>query len=396
MLELKTNFEDIKPLDVLGGLQFPADYKALEKIDISSRINIITGANNTGKSLLLRSIIKSYFNIHFSNRLLEEISMIFLTINSKSGKIHLNDKGEITKENLKELSYLFVKGILDKTVSSKVGMSNNNLDTVHGYRENKKQINEYCTMLMNYSENLSEKLFIFVPTTRSLIRSITNNNWEQSIKSQHDLKDEIIVINGHDFYSIIKNQRNSYNYEDIDRIDTFQKLLSDYIFDGRRVLIVAPVEEKHKDNGYKNELYLKIGNEEQRPIYEFGEGIQHLIILLWHLLQYKQGIVLIEEPELHLHPGHQRQFTRILKEHPSAQNFIYFITTHSNHILDALNYYNELYTLYHTKKQDGQLSVSITNPDKMKDVLDSIGVMNSSVLLANCTIWVEGYSDYIY
>ena len=66
-------------------------------------------------------------------------------------------------------------------------------------------------------------------------------------------------------------------------------------------------------------------------------SIKQLIILFYKIYEQKDNnaIFLIEEPELNLHPGFQRKFIEIItKEFPKHQ---FFITTHSNHIIDLYN-----------------------------------------------------------
>ena len=83
-------------------------------------------------------------------------------------------------------------------------------------------------------------------------------------------------------------------------------------------------------------LFIKIGNDE-RPIYDWGDGTQQLIIILFSLFIHKDekdSLFFIEEPEIYLHPGILRKFIEVINS-DVFPNHQYFITTHSNIVLDT-------------------------------------------------------------
>ena len=147
-------------------------------------------------------------------------------------------------------------------------------------------------------------------------------------------------------------------------------------------------------------LYVGIGGGEEYPIYELGDGIQSIIILTYPLF-FHQGedlLFFIEEPEHGLHPGMQRVFMETLmrEEFSSLQ---YFLTTHSNHLLD-ITLDIEQVSIYTFRKdtaaaEKDQFVIENVDNDHTNS-LELIGVRNSSVFLSNCTIWVEGITDRIY
>ncbi len=147
-------------------------------------------------------------------------------------------------------------------------------------------------------------------------------------------------------------------------------------------------------------LFVKIGEEPEFPIHHLGDGIHQIIILTFPLFKNKEEelLVFIEEPEMFMHPGLQRIYLNTLFFFKKHQ---FFFTTHSNHFLDlTLDYENiSIYTV--NKKFDGQLGGSPTFEihnvsNEWNRPLELLGVRNSSVLLTNCTIWVEGITDRKY
>ncbi|MCG8576767.1 MAG: ATP-binding protein, partial [Flavobacteriales bacterium] len=143
-------------------------------------------------------------------------------------------------------------------------------------------------------------------------------------------------------------------------------------------------------------VYVLIGEDEQ-PIYELGDGIQTIIILTYPLFfnMGKEMLVFIEEPEHFLHPGMQRLLIETFLK-PEFSNFQYFITTHSNHFLELMNESNKI-TLFKVSQGNTAQSSNVTLELKPSmNLLDSLGVNNASVLLSNCSIWVEGITDRLY
>jgi len=111
--------------------------------------------------------------------------------------------------------------------------------------------------------------------------------------------------------------------------------------------------------------------------------------------------VFIEEPEQNLHPGMQTIFLDALvnSEEITDRKLKFFITTHSNHLLDSLLKFPDNVTIFALEAiNDGESNyskISKIETDFIKP-LDLLGVYNSSVFMSNCSIWVEGISDRRY
>ena len=136
----------------------------------------------------------------------------------------------------------------------------------------------------------------------------------------------------------------------------------------------------------------------EHPVYEIGDGIQAVIILLFPIFTAnKNDWFFIEEPEINLHPGLQRLFieTLLSDDYLKTKNLKFFFTTHSNHFLDSSLINNNISIFQFQKKKDESFFIkNNVRPDK--EVLDLLGVNTSSVFLANTSLWIEGPTDRKY
>jgi len=239
---------------------------------------------------------------------------------------------------------------------------------------------------------------IYIPTLRGAI-SLKSDNvtinpkiYENTIRNNYNLPEKLNVFTGLDLYDRIKKSRNS-RKEERKKFDAFEDFLKINFFDNQEIDIVALEGESHI------QLYV---NNDDREMFNVGDGIQSLIILMYPIFTASNGEwIFIEEPELNMHPGLQTLFLKTITENEviTKKNLKIFITTHSNHLLNlTLREQEKASILSFQKIGDGDdnytLIRQLFGPDMR--VLDTLGVENSSVFLSNCTLWIEGVSDRRY
>lgn len=390
-----------------------ADLNSLKNI---SKINIFIGANNSGKSKLLRTIFFDE-NIYYKD---DEIDLdrINTLIKNYKSELEILIKNEIHNED--EVKNQTIN-VIDYVIFLTAGLSLNNLvrknfqdvvsfrGNIHSkYQQNemsirnrisdiaKKYLDEFDKLAKDYKSDFRLKN-MYVPTLRGMRKiedankdvylSATINDYFK-ITDKENLESKIITglkLN-EDLKEHLLGSRSQRK-----QVRDFENFLSKTFFDNKEVNIIPKT---------KGDVVHFMIDDEEREIYNLGDGIQSIIILTYPLFfnQDKKVNFFIEEPEHYLHPGFQRIYIETLLL-PQFKNFQYFITTHSNHLLDITLDINQISIYTFQRKQGDSQNVNfliknVENEDF--NTLELIGVRNSSLFLSNSTIWVEGITDRIY
>lgn len=131
-------------------------------------------------------------------------------------------------------------------------------------------------------------------------------------------------------------------------------------------------------------FFSRINKKEWINAKDCGLGLQDLLIILYFSLESQNSIILIEEPENHIHPEMQRRLIRFLSEETEKQ---YFITTHSNIFLNT-TYANKI---FFTSFEKGEIKIS--DATKRTEILNELGYSVSDNLISDLIILVEGPTD---
>ncbi len=148
---------------------------------------------------------------------------------------------------------------------------------------------------------------------------------------------------------------------------------------------VAPNEQRPV--GVANSIQLEEGSL-TIPVGMVGEGSQAVLRLI-DKIQRSSGIVAVEEPETHLHPGLAKRVGQLLSAEASDSKQI-FLTTHSGFLIDR----ESLDRCFLVNKSESGTSVAaMGDKEDLRAALLDIGVRPSDVLFSDAILVVEGYSD---
>lgn len=250
-----------------------------------SRINIFIGKNNSGKSRFLRSLCKNTKYYH-------ELSPIEITwIQSEFQKV-LNEHGRLTQKDLGntngfkrfdstplkiELNEIFEKIYPAKSFHEKLlHFADKTLELKDFYHKDQVFLNIASKLKINVIEWKKQSQFdkkLYIPVLRGLRplndKSTSTHQYEKRTKTDYfDDKDFINVdsiITGESFYKDLREALLGRPEQRLFIVD-YQKLLSQYFFDGDEITLIP----KH-DHDVIN---IKVGSDEQHRVYELGDGLQ--------------------------------------------------------------------------------------------------------------------------
>ncbi len=253
-------------------------------------------------------------------------------------------------------------------------------------------------------------LRVYVPILRGLrpLQSNTDVYEDRTLQDyfepirakRHNLSGQgpppVEIVTGLSLYNSIRSSLLG-TYEQRESIAAFQEFLRHRFFRGERVTI-TPTEKQ-------DVLHVKIGDEREQPIFHLGDGLQHLIVLTapMFLNREKHLLLFLEEPENCLHPGFQRMLVDAILDEPCSGSRQVFVATHSHQFLD-ITLDKDRVSVFAFRKQLPQepgrsrvpnFTITPASNDSFP-ILHELGIRNSSVLLSNCTIWVEGVTDRAY
>lgn len=367
------------------------------------RLNFFIGKNNSGKSRFLRNLFISDYPSNFFRHI-----EILKNIKRLKNFMLINDFSQ-HREKLIEM-----KGYYDAFfTNSKIGNFNqliyyiskidqmfSRLPTNYRSEANYQDINFSQDDIEKINDLFQDKFYI--PTLRGM-RPVTDINNKQPYleRAQKDYFQDKSrfnaenIITGECLYYELKIHLLG-KPEQRELIKKYEEKLSQYFFDNDVVTLI-PMFGKDENGNENDVVHIKIGDEEQFPIYKLGDGLQQAIIMTYEafIKKDKTHAFFIEEPELHMHAGMVRQ---LMNFYLNETQHYYFFTTHSNHLLDMVDESDQvtIQKIIKVLDVDKTFSFKIYNCDKDHELLTSLGVRPSSVYLANCTIWVEGVTDRMY
>lgn len=114
-----------------------------------------------------------------------------------------------------------------------------------------------------------------------------------------------------------------------------------------------------------------------------GSGLQHLLVILYFSMFENYDWVLIEEPEIHMHPDMQRRLLYFLSMRTSRT---FFMSTHSNVLLNDSLIDKVYYTSY-----NGQINIEEVTSKAV--LLNHLGYSVVDNLVSDLIILTEGISD---
>lgn len=410
----------------------------LLELDGLARITIFVGANNSGKSRLMRELFKTQQPVRFKLKsrdahgaevdIAREIESVIHSMMGevgaaiKNGWIDDNKKIRVGSQIAEMSDVTAVANIQDKEIVEdvKARLSRSGItDEIRGrHLSGAKRC--YVPILRGMrppmfqypkGDNREDERHKDLYAKRTAHDYFTNASWTQ-MRLGSGLRN--IIFTGLSLYDDLIWRLLGRTQAERDSVRIYEDFFSETFFSGQSVILIPVME------GNNDVVHIKIGNNKEYPIYDLGDGMQSLIICTYPIVTETEpgSLFFLEEPDLCMHPSLQRIFLEVLKTYHRKRGHQFFITTHSNHLLDLLED-NELVSIFSFSEiadqaptpTDQSQADSGSNPQQSKSkpsfrirpsnlrdrqTLLELGVRPSATFLANATIWVEGVSDCAY
>ncbi|MCW2120083.1 AAA family ATPase [Flavobacterium sp. 7A] len=300
-------------------------FKNIKKIKLDlENINILVGSNNAGKSSILQSI---QFAVAIAQTTsLEEFGKTKWITNKLSTSLTAN---QIIYSPVRDIYALGYGGSLSQDKQKCISVKLEDADS-----------NDIATFLLRKGRNKNLLTEIEGMTLGNPIRDLENPYsiyvpGLSGIPPFEELKSEGLVrrmaAKG-DANNVFRNVL-WLLFQDSTKWDAF---LSDFKD------IFKDLEIKISFNQLKDEylnVYIKSDKNKTYPIDSFGTGVLQIIQVLSYIHLYNPKILILDEPDSHLHPSNQRVLAEKLNEITLRLNFQIIISTHSRHLLDSFREY---------------------------------------------------------
>lgn len=353
------------------------------EIENISRVNVIIGKNNSGKTSLL-DVIETIYNNKMKIKSGLDIEEIIFDVPFDRDMVHSIFSGYsgIGPWNQSSLSD-YVDGKLFP-VSLKIG-------------EN-----------LEISDDSLRSLSHHINAANRQLSSRRSNYRFRKITAERDILPEseddlVLYSDGAGASNLIATFLNDSKYDEAIIEHNFLNALNCIMqpeaeFESIRVQQVIY-------NGQKVwEVFLQEKGFRRVPLSKSGSGLKTIVLVLLNLLvlphidEYrdKKLVYGFEELENNLHPALQRRLFEYIYNFATTNDIILFLTTHSHIAINAF-FNKEDASIYHVVKENGSAHIKCieTYIDK-SEILDDLDVKASDILQSNGIIWVEGPSDRIY
>lgn len=379
-------------------------------------VNIFVGANNCGKSRFLRALFRTQ-DFGYKTNLFQGDEFRRYAIKRDTSferERFQSSLSQIAFQPLAEELFASRKGFFSASLSFKdqlMKLASTGAQKARNQSFNIPQAGFFWQIAMDFFEAIEKEIekapsiatfgretAFYIP----ILRGMRPYDAQSNIYAQRTVADyfkdipklldgpeniRLKLFTGLELYQQLKKQLLG-EPEERQAVREFEAFLQTQFFDGRMVTLIPKEGE--------TVVHVKIGAEKQLPIHHLGDGLQNLIIITYPIFMEKtRRLFFFEEPDLSMHPGMQRALLEVMIQHPHHQ---YFLTTHSNHLLDMSSEFKGV-SIYLFSKEFEKTSVKFkirqaSSPDT--NILKELGVRNSSVFLTNATIWVEGITDRLY
>lgn len=368
-------------------------------IDISS-VTVICGTNGTGKSTIAKSLFSSFNSLsNISSKVEKEYnnSLASLACNKVSPfdkSKEFAEKVIVNKSNNKKVydlasEYINNNEDYDSFISGYLEIMDIKSDKISEKLINRVFSSEFNNQINNIYSN--DNGIIKLHVKDNTYEFVINNN-SVEIKNLAELSSEAIYIDDFKCIENVQNEHYTYKYVNNEKMQLFKKILlenragldheshlcsklenltensviNEIINNNRFKKIFDKIFENcpgkiiiNKDLKY---AYHLDGTDKSLDMKNVAEGMKNFLLmklLIENSTLLENGVLILDEPEMHLHPEWQLLFAELIVLVNKYLNTHILINTHSPYFLNAVEVYTSKYSIvdpkYYLAKIDGNV-----------------------------------------
>ena len=398
----------------------------LKEADVEiNGITVIAGENNTGKSTVSKALF-SLFNgfYNFDNKMVElksrDIRNIFLRFMQNLNRENANTLIDISDKIVEDTSYKFDRNKLIQLIQEKKNLiSIEYLEEVsekifnilnikdEEYLENTISYilnNEFDNQINTIWSNDLGKIALEIKENELKLR--IKNNKVIKIENKINLHSEVIYIDD----PFVIDNLNEYKWRDINYLENHKESLETKLIREKNEKtfsekIIAKnnlqqITEKLEEviNGKikfnQGKWIYELENNNELNLKNLSAGLKSFAILK-RLVENgnleEKGIVILDEPEIHLHPEWQIKFAELIVLLQKEFGMHILLTTHSPYFLKAIQVYSKKYEIsdkckYYMSELDGEQAILVDKTNNLEDIFYQLTIpfenlMNEEELL---------------
>ena len=279
------------------------NFKSIDKLELEFKnLTLLTGTNSAGKSTVIQSILFS------SNYLSSKILAEYLD--------SLGDFSDLKNRNLNEKKINFELINKNSTTTTSI-----DIDQI-------SQVGDTADYILEYGKNL-----FYLSADRVKPKEIESyKKLFENSKKEFGINGEMII----NYYENFKTMQLADNLIIDESSKTLQSQI-DYWLKEILNIDIAFNTEKISSTFLKTFYKIENDNLEYKPN-NIATGINYLIsILILCLSSKKDDVIIIENPEIHLHPKAQSGLSSFLS-FIASKGIQLIIETHNDHIINKIRY----------------------------------------------------------
>lgn len=305
------------------------NFKSLKELDVNFKnLTLFTGVNSSGKSSILQALLLLKQNFQIYGSMIKTFELPMETLKNIFQKLSIN--GEYLDLGLGK-NILYDKAE-DDILELNLKLNDGQVNFKSNIKESKDEESISCEM--SYSDNIEELFLQSNFTYLSADRIVPQSSYKYS--KENVLRGNLGKNGEYTIHFLAENKNSSIPLKELQHPEAnSNQLLENVDYWLSKISKGIKVIPSVNINFQQSTLQYSYGGSERLP-QNIGFGVTYVLPIIVAILKAKKGdIIIIENPESHLHPSGQVEIARLCAKASEAGVQI-IVETHSDHFLNGV------------------------------------------------------------